>query len=142
MSKHSMEPVRIGVVGLGNFGRQHALTLAGLAEANLVALVARRQASLDGLRDQLPGVPGWLDLEQAIVCGHSMGGVVAQLLALDHPNKVRKLILASSGSSHPGANGIPLAMCRDMVCMASKTTFVSIPLKRVGPKNSSRLIPI
>jgi 3-oxoadipate enol-lactonase len=56
-----------------------------------------------------------LDAEHAIVCGHSMGGVVAQLLALDHPDKVKKLILASSGSSHPGAHGIPLAMCRDMV---------------------------
>ena len=55
--------------------------------------------------------------EQAIVCGHSMGGVVAQLLALDYPQKVKKLILASSGSSHPGAKGIPLAMCRDMVRM-------------------------
>jgi pimeloyl-ACP methyl ester carboxylesterase len=43
--------------------------------------------------------------------------MVAQLLALDHPNKVKKLILASSGSSHPGAKGIPLAMCRDMVRM-------------------------
>ena len=56
-----------------------------------------------------------LRIEQAIVCGHSMGGVVAQLLALDYPRKVKKLILASSGSSHPGASGIPLAMCRDMV---------------------------
>ncbi|MGN6731427.1 MAG: alpha/beta fold hydrolase [Candidatus Binatia bacterium] len=56
-----------------------------------------------------------LDAEQAIVCGHSMGGVVAQLLALDHPRKVKKLILPSSGSSHPGAQGIPLPMCRDMV---------------------------
>jgi len=55
--------------------------------------------------------------EQAIVCGHSMGGVVAQLLALDYPQKVKKLALASSGSSHPGAKGIPLAMCRDMVRM-------------------------
>jgi 3-oxoadipate enol-lactonase len=55
-----------------------------------------------------------LNVEQAIVCGHSMGGVVAQLLALDHPRKVKKLILASSGSAHPGAHGIPLAMCRDM----------------------------
>jgi len=56
-----------------------------------------------------------LNVEQAIVCGHSMGGVVAQLLALDHPHKVKKLILASSGAAHPGAQGIPLAMCRDMV---------------------------
>jgi len=56
-----------------------------------------------------------LNAEQAIVCGHSMGGVVAQLLAIDHPRLVKKLILASSGSAHPGAHGIPLAMCRDMV---------------------------
>jgi len=56
-----------------------------------------------------------LGVEKAIVCGHSMGGVVAQLLALDYPGNVQKLILASSGSAHPGANGIPLAMCRDMV---------------------------
>ena len=56
-----------------------------------------------------------LHAEQAIVCGHSMGGVVAQLLAIEHPRKVKKLILASSGAAHPGAHGIPLAMCRDMV---------------------------
>lgn len=56
-----------------------------------------------------------LQVEQAIVCGHSMGGVVAQLLAIEQPRKVRKLILASSGAAHPGAEGIPLAMCRDMV---------------------------
>ena len=56
-----------------------------------------------------------VNAEHAIVCGHSMGGVVAQLLALDHPRKVKKLILASSGAAHPGAQGIPLAMCRDMV---------------------------
>jgi 3-oxoadipate enol-lactonase len=56
-----------------------------------------------------------LNATQAIACGHSMGGVVAQLLAIDYPQKVKKLILASSGSAHPGAHGIPLAMCRDMV---------------------------
>jgi 3-oxoadipate enol-lactonase len=56
-----------------------------------------------------------LDVEDAIVCGHSMGGVVAQLLAIQYPRKVKKLILASSGAAHPGAHGIPLAMCRDMV---------------------------
>ena len=54
-----MAPVKVGVVGLGRFGRLHALTLARLAEAELVALVARRQASLDALAAELPGVRGW-----------------------------------------------------------------------------------
>ena len=71
--------------------------------------------SIKMFADDAAAVLDHLDLEQAIVCGHSMGGVVAQLLAIDYRHKVKQLILASSGSSHPGANGIPLAMCRDMV---------------------------
>ena len=66
MNQRSFEPVKIGVIGLGRFGRLHALTLAGLAEADVVGLVARRQASLDALSGELPGVPGWTNLEQAI----------------------------------------------------------------------------
>ena len=37
-----------------------------------------------------------LDVRDAIVLGHSMGGRVAQLLALEYPERVSKLILASS----------------------------------------------
>jgi len=59
-------PLKVGVIGLGRFGRLHALTLAGLAEAELVGLVARRQESIDALAGELPEVPGWLDLEQAV----------------------------------------------------------------------------
>ena len=66
MTHKNFEPVKVGVVGLGRFGRLHSLTIAGLAEAELVALVARRQASLDALADELPGVPGWTSLQNAI----------------------------------------------------------------------------
>ena len=33
MTEDRFDPVKIGVVGLGDFGRLHASTLAGLAEA-------------------------------------------------------------------------------------------------------------
>ena len=56
-----------------------------------------------------------LGLDGAVVCGHSMGGRVAQLLALNHPDKVSKLILASSGAAHPGEKGIPLRIAKEMV---------------------------
>ena len=71
--------------------------------------------SIKMFTDDAAAILDHLGIEQAIVCGHSMGGVVAQLLALDYPSKLKKLILASSGSAHPGAQGIPLAMCRDLV---------------------------
>ena len=48
-STQGRAPVKVGVVGMGSFGRLHALTLAGLAEAELVAVVARLSAMTDGL---------------------------------------------------------------------------------------------
>src|SRR5262245_43592646 len=87
------EPVRIGVVGLGGFGRQHALTLAGITEANLVALVARRQASLDAVADQLPGVRGWLDLKRALAESEAEAWVVAASTS-SHVEVTRVLLAA------------------------------------------------
>jgi pimeloyl-ACP methyl ester carboxylesterase len=55
-----------------------------------------------------------LRLSNVIVCGHSMGGRVAQLLALDHPQKVKTLILASSGASH-ASKGLPVKMVMELV---------------------------
>ncbi|MDC0292056.1 Gfo/Idh/MocA family oxidoreductase [Verrucomicrobiales bacterium] len=77
MSQNKFQPVNIGVVGLGRFGRLHSMTLAGLAEANLVALVARRQASIGNLIDELSGVPAWTDLDQAISESDAEAWIVA-----------------------------------------------------------------
>ena len=56
-----------------------------------------------------------LNVKDAIVLGHSMGGRVAQLLALEYPARVKKLILASTGASFPGGAGLPLQMCKEMI---------------------------
>ena len=77
MSGNRFDPVKIGVIGLGKWGRLHAATLAGLAEAELVALEARRQASLDAVTEQLGDVPGWLDLDAAIAESDAEAWVVA-----------------------------------------------------------------
>jgi predicted dehydrogenase len=70
-------PVKVGVIGLGRFGRLHALTLKGLAEAELVGLVSRRQESLDRLAGELPGIRGWISLEQALEQSGAEAWVVA-----------------------------------------------------------------
>lgn len=77
MTSKSFKPVKTGVIGLGRFGRLHALTLAGLAEAELAAVVARRQESLDALHKELPDVPGWTNLTQAIEESDAEAWVVA-----------------------------------------------------------------
>lgn len=85
MTRKSFAPVKVGVIGLGRFGRLHALTLARLAEAELVALVARRQPSLDALSAELPGVPGWTSLRQAVAESPAEAWVVACTTAAHVP---------------------------------------------------------
>ena len=96
------------------FSRDHKVILfdyrgTGKSSKNI------EEYSIKMFADDAVAILDHLQIEQAIVCGHSMGGVVAQLLALDYPSRLKKLILVSSGSAHPGAHGIPVAMCRDMV---------------------------
>ena len=95
MSKGRFDPVKVGVVGLGNFGRLHALTLAGLAESELVALVARRQESLDLLTPCLGEAQpnGWLDLDRAIAESGAEAWVVATSTA-SHVQVTRALLSA------------------------------------------------
>jgi predicted dehydrogenase len=87
------DPVKIGVVGLGRFGRLHALTAAGLAETELVALVARRPASLEALAGELPGVSGWTDLDRAVAESGAEAWIVACTTA-EHVPVTRRLLTA------------------------------------------------
>lgn len=91
--KRTFQPVKIGVIGLGRFGRLHSLTVAGLAEAELVAVVARRQASLDALSKELPEVPAWTNLDQAIAESGAEAWIVACSTS-DHVSVTRKLLQA------------------------------------------------
>src|SRR5262249_31044809 len=55
-----------------------------------------------------------LGVERAIICGHSNGGRVAQLIAIEHPERVAKLILAAAGAPPP-TQGRPRQMCLELV---------------------------
>ena len=54
-------------------------------------------------------------LGAAVVLGHSMGGRVAQLVALDHGQHVKALVLASTGSSFKAKGGIAAKTCLGIV---------------------------
>ena len=93
MATRQSEPVKIGVIGLGRFGKLHAATLSGLAEAELVGLVARRQASLDAVAEEHPQVRGWTDLSQAIAESGAEAWVVACTTA-SHVEVTKELLEA------------------------------------------------
>lgn len=54
--------------------------------------------SIQTLADDLYALMNELNLEKAMIVGHSEGGMVAILFTLDHPDKVSKLVLVSSGA--------------------------------------------
>lgn len=63
-------------------------------------------AGIDGLSDGLAAILDAEGVKQADVLGSSFGGFVAQAFARRHPERVRRLVLANTGS--PGAAPLPL----------------------------------
>ena len=51
------------------------------------------------LAEDAVGLLDTLEVDRAVVVGHSMGSVVAQTMALDHPSRVRRMILVGSGTT-------------------------------------------
>jgi pimeloyl-ACP methyl ester carboxylesterase len=93
---------------------------AGLAEGRRVIVPemqghartgdADRPITYEGMADDTAGVMEHLGIEQADVMGYSMGGGVALQLALRHPARVRKLVVASAGYRYDGMPPEALAM--------------------------------
>ncbi len=66
-----------------------------------------------------------LDIEQAVIMGHSMGGFIAQALALEYPQRVARLILASTNFGGP--RHVPITPA----AMAVLTDTTGDPLARL-----------
>jgi pimeloyl-ACP methyl ester carboxylesterase len=62
------------------------------------------------------------NLNQAILIGHSMGGAIAQTVALTHPDMVAGLVLISTGAKLPVAN---LILEQTLTDFAAVTQFVT-----------------
>jgi 3-oxoadipate enol-lactonase len=54
--------------------------------------------SIDDLAHDLVGLLDALEVRQAVICGISVGGLIAQRLALIRPDRVRSLVLCDTGA--------------------------------------------
>jgi 3-oxoadipate enol-lactonase len=57
-----------------------------------------RPYSASDLAGDVVGLLDALQVEQAVICGLSVGGVIAQQLAIEHPDRVRALVLCDTGA--------------------------------------------
>ncbi|NIM94030.1 MAG: Gfo/Idh/MocA family oxidoreductase [Anaerolineales bacterium] len=88
---NELKQVRIGVVGVGRFGRLHALTLAGLSEAELVAIVDTDEEARQSIQKELPGIPVWEDLATALGESEAEAWVIATRPATHIPLSTQTL---------------------------------------------------
>jgi pimeloyl-ACP methyl ester carboxylesterase len=89
-----------------DIGRSTILRELGVPSRPQLFLRDRRGArySLDDMAGDAAGLTRQLDLGAAHVVGVSMGGMIAQLLAIQHPRRVRSLvsIMSSTGNRRVG----------------------------------------
>jgi pimeloyl-ACP methyl ester carboxylesterase len=81
------------VRALGEDTRTLALDLPGHGRSDPPG-----RASVEAYSDAVLGFLDALNIERAIVVGHSMGGAIAQTLALAHPDRVAALGLVGTGA--------------------------------------------
>lgn len=86
-------PVRLGIVGLGQFGRVHVLTAVGVGESELVALVDDDQRRVRHFSEILPQIPCWTNLERALAESDAEAWIVATSTASHVP--LTQMLLAA-----------------------------------------------
>lgn len=75
-----------------------------------------------------------LDVARTHVCGHSLGGMVAQQLALDHPQRVGRLALAETamGTSNTVWERLQTLLARPFLRLLSQERLVQISVRQYG----------
>ena len=132
---HGSGPLLVLIPGLGYDGWMYSRMIPGLAEQFQVVSIDNRGS---GLSDKPAGpytaqmlaadVIGLLDefgAAKAHIVGHSMGGFIAQALAIEYPERVDKLVL--SATNFGGPHHIPITA----PAMAVLTDVSGDPIERL-----------
>lgn len=80
--------------------------------------------TIDDMADDTAALLDALDIKKAHVIGVSMGGVIAQALALRHPDKVKGLVLCSTTAQVPPHSRFALGMMADALVKGNITNEI------------------
>lgn len=129
------EPV-LFVNGLGTDLTVWSMQLSDLARDHRVILYDHRGSGLsdrpadgygmEALADDVDGLLRALDIPRVHLVGHSMGGLVAQLVALRHPDRVRSLVLAATSVRAPRMAHVGLHLWPDLLEKVGVEAFVDL----------------
>lgn len=75
-----------------------------------------------------------LEVAATHVCGHSLGGMVAQELAVSHPNRVKKLVLAETafGTRNSLLERIQTVFAKSFLALTPQKAIVNLSVKKYG----------
>jgi len=104
--KHGSGPALLLVAGLGGVGTFWGRHIEALAKHFTVVVHDHRGCgrsahsriaySVDQMAADVLDLMGALDIGKAHLIGHSTGGAIGQILALDHPARIDRLVLSST----------------------------------------------
>jgi pimeloyl-ACP methyl ester carboxylesterase len=128
-----------------DIGRSTILRDLGVPTLRQTFMRDRRAArySLDDMAADTVGLLDQLGIESAHVVGASMGGMIAQLIAINHPTRVRSLvsIMSTTGSRRVGAprpGMIPLLLRRPRPDREGYISDMTGTLRAIGSKRYPR----
>lgn len=93
--------------------------------------VDSRASSMSELADDLAAVLDTLEIEKAVLCGHSMGGYVAFEMLRRHPQRLNGLILCNTRAEADSADG---REARDEMAALVRHFGTSSVVERMLPK--------
>jgi pimeloyl-ACP methyl ester carboxylesterase len=94
------------VVVFDNAGVGRTSAVSAPASLSITAMASQTSALISALRLHRPAVLGW-----------SMGGMIAQALAVSHPAQVSRLILAATAPGTGKARPLPPSAAKQCVCL-------------------------
>jgi len=128
------EPVVL-VTGFGADLMQWALQTPELSQGYKVYTIDNRGVgdtdkpdgpyTIKTMADDVAGLFDAVGIDKAHLLGHSMGGMIAQRFALDYPDKLRSLTLASTSCRPPRGSEMMLGLWTDILDKLGNEAFVN-----------------